>query len=189
MTDVRRLTTPLNEETARTLRAGEQVWLSGVVFTARDAAHARLLSEMDAATPEAARVCDLLRGQIVYYVGPTPALPGHAVGAAGPTTSGRMDLWAPRLLADCGLRGMIGKGQRNTAVREACSKYGAVYFAGIGGLGALYGAQITEATVVVWPELGTEAIHRLVVRDIPLLVVDDTKGNDAYEMGRMQYEG
>jgi fumarate hydratase subunit beta len=187
MDDARRLTTPLSEETIRTLRAGERVLLSGVIYTARDAAHARLVRELSSTAGNRGSICDLFHGQVVYYVGPTPARPGHPIGAAGPTTSGRMDIWAPPLIAECGLLGMIGKGARNAVVRDACQRYGAVYFGAVGGLGALYGVQVKTAEVVAWPELGTEAVHRLVVRDLPLLVVNDTVGGDAYEMGREQY--
>lgn len=175
--------TPFTLAAARDLRAGTQVRLSGVILTGRDTAHRRLfeLLERGEALPVS------LLDAIIFYVGPTPAPPGAPIGAAGPTTSGRMDAYAPRLIADCGLRGMIGKGARNETVRQACQEHGAVYFGAIGGLGALLGRCVTAAEVVAYPDLGPEAIYRLTVRDFPLLVVNDTYGGDAYREGRARY--
>lgn len=177
------ISTPFTEDMARWLRVGDSVLLSGIILTGRDAAHRRLVELLDSGVELPVE----LRDQIIFYVGPTPAPPGRPIGAAGPTTAGRMDIYAPRLIAECGLRGMIGKGARNAAVREACSTYGAVYFGAIGGLGAVLGNCISAAEIVAYPELGPEAIYRLTVRDFPLLVVNDCYGGDTYEMGRAQW--
>ncbi len=182
--EIKLIATPFTEEMARGLRAGDAVSLSGIILTGRDAAHRRMVELLDRG--EALPV--ELRDQIIFYVGPTPAPPGRPIGSAGPTTAGRMDSYAPRIIADCGLRGMIGKGARNAAVRDACRVYGAVYFGAIGGLGALLGDCITSAEIVAYPELGPEAIYRLTVRDFPLLVVNDCHGGDAYEAGRARWE-
>jgi fumarate hydratase subunit beta len=178
-----RLTTPFREATARQLRAGEQALVTGTLLTGRDAAHRRLSELLERGAP----LPISLEDAILFYVGPTPAPPGRPLGAAGPTTAGRMDAYAPRLIADCGLRGMIGKGARNAAVRQACVTYGAVYFGAIGGLGALLGQCVTAAEIVAYADLGTEAIYRLTVRDFPVLVVNDTYGHDAYEDGRARF--
>lgn len=179
----RHLTSPFTESMARALHAGEQILFTGALLTGRDAAHRRLVSLLDAG--EALPVS--LRDEIIFYVGPTPAPPGRPIGAAGPTTAGRMDLYAPRLIADCGLRGMIGKGLRNGEVREACVTYGAVYFGAIGGLGALLGCCVTAAEIVAYPELGPEAIYRLHVREFPMVVVNDSFGHDAYVDNRKAF--
>ncbi len=177
------ITTPFSEEVARGLRAGEQVLLSGTLLTGRDAAHRRLVETLDGGEPLPVS----LREAILFYVGPTPAPPGRPIGAAGPTTAGRMDHYAPRLIAECGLRGMIGKGLRQQAVQQACRQYGAVYFGAIGGLGALLGRCVLTAEIIAYPELGPEAIYRLQVKDFPALVINDTVGGDAYLAGRAQY--
>lgn len=177
------LQTPIDATTARTLRAGDRVLLSGTVLTGRDAAHRRLTDALNRGEPLPVP----LENAILYYVGPTPAPPGRPIGAAGPTTSGRMDAYAPLLIARCGLRGMIGKGVRNAAVREACVAHGAVYFGAIGGLGALLGACITTAEVVAYPDLGPEAMYRLTVTAFPLVVVNDARGGDAYAEGRARF--
>jgi fumarate hydratase subunit beta len=173
----------LTEDRARALRAGDRVLLRGTILTGRDAAHRRLVALLDAGEPLPVD----LRDAIIYYVGPTPAPPGFPIGAAGPTTSGRMDAYAPRLMRDCGLRGMIGKGTRRPEVLEACQTYGAVYFGAIGGLAAVLGQCITAAEVVAYPDLGPEAIYRFAVHDFPLVVVNDTVGGDAYRDGRRRY--
>lgn len=176
------ITTPLSDDVVGRLRAGDKVTLSGVIYVARDAAHKRLVEALD-------RGEDLpldLRGQVIYYMGPSPAPPGRPIGAAGPTTSGRMDPYAPRLMAE-GLKGMIGKGNRSPAVREAMQKYKAVYFGAIGGAGALISQRIKEAEVIAYPDLGAEAIFRLVVEDFPLVVLNDVYGGDAYEEGKARY--
>jgi len=173
---MRRLVTPLSEEVVRSLHAGDEVLLSGVVWTGRDQAHKRLVALLDEGKPLPVE----LRDQAIYFVGPCPARPGEVIGSAGPTTSGRMDTYSPRLIADCGLRGMIGKGGRSTAVVDAMKEYGAVYFAAAGGTGALIACSIVKAEVVAFPDLGPEAIHRLEVRDLPLVVAIDSLGGDLY---------
>jgi fumarate hydratase subunit beta len=177
------LHTPFTEHSARALHAGEAVLLSGTILTGRDAAHARLVALLARGEP----LPMALRDAIIFYVGPTPPPPGRPIGAAGPTTAGRMDAYAPQLIAECGLRGMIGKGARSEAVRQACCAYGAVYFGAIGGLGALLGRCVTASEMLAYPELGPEAIYRLTVEHFPLLVVNDTHGHDAYAEGRAQY--
>jgi fumarate hydratase subunit beta len=177
------LKTPLTEAAMRSLHAGDQVLLSGELLTGRDAAHRRLIETLDRGEPLPVS----LEGQVLFYVGPTPAPPGRPIGAAGPTTAGRMDAYAPRLMRCCGLRGMIGKGSRSAAVRQACSEFGAVYFGAIGGLGALLGCCVRAAEVVAYPELGPEAIYRFTVERFPLLVVNDVYGGDAYLAGRARY--
>jgi fumarate hydratase subunit beta len=176
------ITTPLTDDVVERLRAGDKVTLSGVIYVARDAAHKRLVEALD-------RGEDLpldLQGQVIYYMGPSPAPPGRPIGAAGPTTSGRMDPYAPRLMAE-GLKGMIGKGNRSAAVREAMQKYKAVYFGAIGGAGALISQRIKEAEVIAYPDLGAEALFRLVVEEFPLIVINDIYGGDAYEEGKARY--
>lgn len=173
---MKKLTTPLDEAAVRSLHAGDRVLLSGVIWTGRDQAHKRLVALLD----EGKTLPVELRDQAIYFVGPCPARPGEVIGSAGPTTSGRMDAYSPRLIRDCGLRGMIGKGGRSAAVVEAMKEYGAVYFAAAGGAGALIAQSIVKAEVVAFPDLGTEAIHRLEVRDFPLVVAIDSFGNDLY---------
>ena len=176
-----RIDLPLNRERAAALRAGDEVLLNGVLLTGRDAAHKRLISLLE----EGAALPVDLRDQVIYYVGPCPAPPGKVIGSAGPTTSGRMDAYTPRLL-DLGLVGMIGKGLRSRSVKEAMMRNGAVYFGAIGGAAALMAQCVEQAEVVAFADLGTEAIHRLVVRDFPVFVVVDAQGNDLYETGRAQ---
>ena len=169
------LSAPLSKKDVLGLRAGDHVLLSGTAYTARDAAHRRLLENM--ARGEKAPFD--LDGAVIYYVGPTPPPPGMVIGAAGPTTSGRMDPYAPRLHA-LGLAATIGKGRRNEAVREALRRYGAVCFGATGGAGALLSRHITAAEITAYPDLGTEAIRRLTLRDFPLLVLYDAHGGDAF---------
>lgn len=173
---------PLTEEVIKDLRAGDNVLLTGVIYVARDTAHKRMIEALDSGQPLPFDI----RGQTVYYMGPSPARPGQVIGAAGPTTSGRMDSFSPRLL-EIGLKGMIGKGNRSTAVREAVQKYGAVYFAAIGGAGALIAKSIKKNEVVAYPELGAEAVLKLEVEDFPVTVIDDIYGNDLYEEGKAKY--
>jgi fumarate hydratase subunit beta len=180
--EVIRLTTPLSDGDVVRLKAGDQVRLSGTLFTARDAAHARLSERLEAGQPLPIDV----RGQVIYYVGPTPPRPGMIIGSAGPTTGGRMDRYTPRLLA-LGLKGMIGKGHRSQPVREALKQHRAVYFGAVGGAGALLSKYIRAAEIVAYEDLGTEAIRRLVVEDFPVLVIDDAHGNDLYEDGMKRY--
>jgi fumarate hydratase subunit beta len=176
------LTTPLADDDVVRLKAGDRVRLFGVLLTGRDAAHKRLIEALDAGQPLPVDV----RGQIIYYVGPTPPPPGMVIGSAGPTTGGRMDRYAPRLMA-LGLKGMIGKGHRSPPVRDAMREHKCVYFGAVGGAGALLSRFITAAEVVAYADLGTEAIRRLTVEDFPVIVVDDTHGNDLYEEGVKQW--
>ncbi len=180
--DIRRLTTPLADVDLEKLRAGDQVRLSGYVLTARDAAHKRLCDLIDAGQSLPINV----NGQVIYYVGPTPPRPGTVIGSAGPTTGGRMDSYAPKLMR-LGLKGMIGKGARSLAVREAMQQWKCVYFGAIGGAGALLSQHIKSAEVLAYDDLGTEAIRRLIIEDFPLIVINDVYGNDVYEEGRRLY--
>jgi fumarate hydratase subunit beta len=167
---------PLTESAARTFCAGEEVLLSGVVYTARDAAHRRFVEALD----EGKELPFPVEGATFYYTGPAPAAPGRIIGPAGPTTSYRMDNAAPRLLS-LGVRGMIGKGNRGPAVVEAMKRYGAVYFCAIGGAGALLAECITSCEVIAYSDLGTEAVRRLIVKDFPVTVAIDSRGNNLYE--------
>ena len=180
--DVKRIRAPFDEATARSLRAGDRVLISGTILAARDAAHKRLTEAL--ARGEKLPV-DLL-GQVVYYVGPSPASPGHVIGSAGPTTSGRMDAYTPRLL-DLGLACMIGKGKRSEAVKQSVVKNSAVYLAAIGGAGALMAGSVQSCEVIAWPDLGCEAVRKLVVKDFPLTVLLDTHGGDLYQSGPAAY--
>lgn len=177
------LKTPLNEEEIKNLRSGDQVLLNGTIYTARDAAHKRLL--------EVIKIGDALpfelEGQVIYYVGPTPAKPGMSIGSAGPTTSYRMDPFTPPLI-ERGLKGMIGKGARGLMVKKSMHDKKAVYFAAIGGAGALMAKSVQSAEIVAYPESGTEAIRRLIVKDMPLIVVNDVHGGDLYEEGLDTYK-
>jgi len=179
---MKRITTPLTEETVAGLRAGDQVLITGTIYVARDAAHKRLAALLE----EGKELPFDPRGQIIYYMGPSPARPGRVVGAAGPTTSGRIDPYTPALLR-AGLKGMIGKGNRSPEVRRAIQEYRAVYFAAIGGAGALISRSITASEVVAYPELGAEALLRMQVEDFPAIVVNDIYGGDAYEEGKRTY--
>jgi len=182
-TEPKRVFAPLDEAAARELRAGEAVLLSGTIITGRDAAHKRMVELIESGR----ELPFVIAGQVIYYVGPSPAPPGRPIGAAGPTTSYRMDAYAP-LLIQHGLRGMIGKGARSEAVKKAMMDHGAVYFAGVGGAGALISRCIKQAEVVAWEELGAEAVRRLVVEDMPLIVATDCLGNDLYITGRAKYQ-
>ncbi len=166
---------PLTKEIAKTLKAGNLIKLSGVIYTARDAAHKRLIERLEANEP----LPFDLKDSIIYYVGPTPEKPGAVIGSAGPTTSYRMDAYTPTLL-DLGLRGMIGKGPRNSLVIDAMKRNDAVYFAAVGGAAALLALHIKEAEVIAFDDLGTEAIRRLVVEDFPVIVATDCHGNSLY---------
>ncbi len=169
------LTTPFEKEKLKTLKAGDAVLISGEIFSARDEAHKR----MDEALNRGEELPFCLKGTAVYYMGPSPARPGQVIGSAGPTTSGRMDRYTPRLL-DLGLSAMIGKGKRSEEVREAMKRNGAVYFAAVGGAGALLSRCILSSEVIAYEDLGTEAIRRLEVRDFPCIVVFDAAGHDRY---------
>ncbi len=176
------LETPLSENDVTSLKIGDRVLLNGVLYTARDAAHKRLVELLERGKP----LPFDLEGQVIYYVGPSPAAPGRPVGAAGPTTSYRMDAYAPLLIRH-GLRGMIGKGARNDAVKEAMQRYKAVYFAAIGGAGALMARSIVSAEVIAYPELGPEAVRRLEVKNFPVIVANDVHGGDLYQEGIRLY--
>ena len=177
-----RINAPLTREAAKQLRAGDSCLISGVIYTARDAAHKRLC-ELVAAGKELPME---MKDSIIYFVGPTPAKPGQAIGSAGPTTSYRMDAYSPTLIAE-GLTGMIGKGKRGSEVVEAMKTYGAVYFGAIGGCGALLSKCIKKAEIVAYEDLGAEAIRRLEVEDFPAVVIIDSLGNNLYEAGRESY--
>ena len=175
---VKTIQLPLTQRDARSLRAGETVLLSGTIYTGRDAAHKRLIQLLDEGKPLPIDVKD----QVIYYVGPAPASPGHAVGSAGPTTSYRMDPYAPRLI-ELGLSGMIGKGKRDQAVIDAMKKYVAVYFGAVGGAAALISRSIKKSEVVCYEDLGSEAIHRFEIENFPVIVLIDSEGNNLYETG------
>jgi len=177
-----KLVPPLTDADVEQLEMGDRVLVSGVVYTARDAAHKRLVDLLAAGKPLPVD----LKGQILYYVGPSPARPGRVIGAAGPTTSYRMDSYTPTLL-QLGLKAMIGKGRRSPEVIAAMVAHKAVYLGATGGAGALISQCIKEAEVVAFPELGPEAIHRLVVEDLPTMVINDCRGRDLYEMGVKKY--
>jgi fumarate hydratase subunit beta len=177
-----KLRTPFSEKDAQALRSGDEVLLSGIVYTARDAAHERLAALLDGSRPLPVD----LRGQVIYYCGPTPARPGRPIGSAGPTTASRMDSYTPKLIA-YGVRGMIGKGRRSPEVREAIKRHLAIYFGAVEGTAALLGQRVQEARVVAFPDLGSEALHRLVIEDFPVVVVNDTVGGDLYQEGLKRY--
>jgi fumarate hydratase subunit beta len=173
---------PLTDEVIAKLRAGDRVLINGVIYVARDAAHKLMVESLERGESLPFDV----KGQIVYYMGPSPAKPGQAIGAAGPTTSGRMDAYAPKLMAE-GLKGMIGKGTRTPAVKDAMKRYKAVYMAAIGGAGALISKAIKKSGLVAYGELGAEAILRLEVEDFPVVVINDIYGGDLYTEGKAQY--
>jgi len=183
MGDSIRLKTPLSGGDVSGLRSGDRVTISGILYTARDAAHKRLIDLLD----QGKALPIPLEGQVIYYVGPSPAPPGRVIGAAGPTTSYRMDPYAPRLM-ELGLKGMIGKGKRSQEVKDAMTKYKAVYMAAIGGAGALMAQAIKEVEIVAYEDLGPEAIRRIRVDNLPVIVVNDTLGNDLYVEGQKLYQ-
>jgi fumarate hydratase subunit beta len=172
-----KLSTPLTIEKVKSLKAGDQVAISGIIYTGRDAAHKRLVAALDA---NQELPCNL-QDAIIYFVGPCPAKPGKVIGSAGPTTSGRMDAYSPRLIKDCQLRGMIGKGNRSTAVIDAMKEFGCVYFAATGGAAALIAKSIKTAEVIAYHDLGAEAIYRLEVEDFPAVVAIDSEGKSLYK--------
>lgn len=177
------LRAPLNQEQLDSLKSGDEVFISGTVYTARDAAHKRMIEMIERGEPLPFDI----RGQIIYYVGPCPAAPGKVIGSAGPTTSGRMDAYAPKLI-EMGLKGMIGKGARSKEVVDAIKKYGSVYFGATGGAAALIASCIKKAEVIAFEDLGTEAVRKLEVENMPCTVIIDTQGNDLYVLGRAKYE-
>lgn len=182
LTDPIYLEVPYNRETAKNLRAGDYVYLTGTIYTARDAAHKR----MDETLDKGGKLPFDIEGNVIYYMGPSPAREGRVIGSAGPTTASRMDKYAPRLI-DLGLAGMIGKGKRSEAVRDAIIKNGAVYFAAVGGAGALLSKAIKSSEVIAYDDLGTEAIRRLTVENFPVVVVMDSLGNNLYETAIEEY--
>ena len=182
VTMVKKVTLPLTDETLKDLRAGDNVLLSGIIYVARDAAHKRMVEALEQGKPLPFDI----RGQTIYFMGPSPAKPGQVIGSAGPTTSGRMDSYSPRLIVE-GLKGMIGKGMRSQAVKDAMKKYKAVYFAAIGGAGALISKSIKKSEVIAYEELGAEAVRRLEVEDFPVTVINDIYGGDLYQEGKAKY--
>ncbi|MEA4816089.1 MAG: Fe-S-containing hydro-lyase [Lachnospiraceae bacterium] len=173
---------PLDKKTAKSLKAGDKVLLTGIIYTARDAAHKRLLEEYG----KTGQMPFDIKNATIYYAGPSPAKPGEVSGAIGPTTSGRMDAYAPQLM-DMGLTGMIGKGLRNAEVKEAIKRNGAVYFAATGGAGALLANAVKSMKIVAYEDLGAEAIRELYVEDFPAIVVMDSYGGNLYETERQKY--
>ena len=168
---------PFTKEKMKELRVGDYVYISGIIYTARDAAHKRMYESLH----KGEEIPLDLKDNILYYMGPSPARKGRPIGSAGPTTSSRMDKYAPDLM-DLGQTGMIGKGKRNQAVKDSIVKNGAVYFAAVGGAGALLSKSIVSSEVVAYEDLGTEAIRKLMVKDFPVIVVIDSEGNDLYEL-------
>ncbi|MBI2288218.1 MAG: Fe-S-containing hydro-lyase [Chloroflexi bacterium] len=179
---VKKVRLPLTDETLAELKAGDQVSLTGVIYVARDAAHKRMSDALDRGEPLPFDI----REQTIYYMGPAPAKPGQVIGSAGPTTSGRMDAFSPRLIAQ-GLKGMIGKGMRSPAVKDAIKKHKAIYLASVGGAAALISKSIKKSEVIAYKELGAEAILRLEVKDFPAIVINDIYGGDLYQEGKTKY--
>lgn len=174
---------PLSDDDARSLQSGDYVYLTGTIYTARDAAHKRMYEALS----KGEKLPMDMKNNVIYYMGPSPAREGRAIGSAGPTTASRMDKYAPSLL-DLGLKGMIGKGKRSQEVKDAIIRNGAVYFAAVGGAGALLSRSIVASEVIAYDDLGTEAIRRLEVKDFPVIVVIDTQGNNLYETAIAEYK-
>lgn len=174
---------PVSDEDAKGLRAGDYVYISGTIYTARDAAHKRMYEALNNGEPLPID----MKNNIIYYMGPSPAREGRPIGSAGPTTASRMDKYAPKLL-DLGLKGMIGKGKRSDAVKDAIIRNGAVYFAAVGGAGAILSKCIIESEVIAYDDLGTEAIRKLKVENFPVIVVIDSEGNNLYETAIEEYK-
>lgn len=179
---VKKIMLPLTEETLAGLKTGDNILLTGTIYVGRDAAHKRMVEALEQGKPLPFDV----KGQIIYFMGPSPARPGRPIGSAGPTTSGRMDSYSPRLIAE-GLKGMIGKGMRSQEVKDVMKKYQVVYLAAIGGAAALISQTIKKSEVIAYPELGAEAIRRLEVEDFPATVVNDIYGGDLYQEGKARY--
>jgi len=179
---IKKIEAPLTEQMVKNLHSGDQVLLSGVIYTARDAAHRRLIELIEQGKP----LPFDLNGSVIYYVGPSPAPPGFVIGAAGPTTSSRMDPYAP-VLIEKGMKGMIGKGQRSEELIKIMKEKTAVYFGATGGAAALISKSIVEAQIIAFEDLGTEAVRRLVVKDMPLVVINDCYGNDLYKEGKLKW--
>lgn len=178
----RRIQAPMSKEDARKLKVGDYVYITGTIYTARDAAHKRMYEALE----RGEKLPLEMTGNVIYYMGPSPAREGRPIGSAGPTTASRMDKYAPSLL-DMGLIGMIGKGKRTDAVKEAIVRNGAVYFAAVGGAGALLSKSITRSEVIAYDDLGTEAIRRLEVENFPVIVVIDSNGHNLYETAIEEY--
>ena len=183
MAQSKKVNLPLSEETLKELKAGDNLLLSGTMYVGRDAAHKRMVEAMEQGKPLPIDI----KGETIYFMGPSPARPGRPIGSAGPTTSGRMDAYSPRLIAQ-GLKGMIGKGSRSEAVKDAMVKYKAVYLGTIGGAGALISRSIKKAEVVAYEELGAEALLRLEVENFPVTVINDIYGGDLYQDGKAKYQ-
>ncbi len=177
------ITVPYDEKTARELRSGDYVYITGTIYTARDAAHKRMYEALE----QGKELPFDVKNSVIYYMGPSPAREGRPIGSAGPTTASRMDKYTPSLL-DLGLKGMIGKGKRTDAVRQAIIRNGAVYFAAVGGAGALLSKAILSSEVIAYDDLGTEAIRKLTVKDFPAIVVIDSEGNNLYETAIEAYQ-
>ena len=173
---------PIDEKTLENLKAGDQVFITGIIYVGRDAAHKRMVEALDQGKPLPFDI----KGQTIYYMGPSPAKPGQPIGSAGPTTSGRMDAYSPRLLGE-GLKAMIGKGMRSQPVKDAIKRYKAVYLAAIGGAGALISKSIKKSEVIAYKELGAEALLRLEVENFPATVINDIYGGDLYQEGQAKY--
>jgi len=179
----KKVTLPLTDEVLKDLKAGNNLLLTGVIYAARDAAHKRMIEALDQGKPLPFDI----KGATIYYMGPTPARSGRIIGSAGPTTSGRMDVYAPRLIAE-GLKGMIGKGSRSSAVKDAMMEHKAVYLGAIGGAGAIVSKSIKRSEVIAYEELGAEALRRLEVENFPVTVVNDIYSGDLYEEGKSKYQ-
>ena len=179
----RTITAPIDRETLKSLHAGDYVYISGTIYTARDAAHKRMIETLD----EGRELPLDLEDNVIYYMGPSPAREGRPIGSAGPTTASRMDKYTPRLL-DLGMGAMIGKGKRSQAVIDAIVRNGAVYFAAVGGAGAILSKCIKESEVIAYDDLGTEAIRKLTVENMPMIVVIDSEGNNLYETAVKEYQ-
>lgn len=180
--EMKKIKTPLDDSIIEQLKAGEKVFLSGYIYTARDAAHKRFIDALG----EGGKLPFDIENQVIYYCGPSPAPPGRVIGACGPTTSSRMDAHSPKLIS-LGLKGMIGKGKRSQAVKDAIRQYKAVYFGATGGAGALLSKSVISSEVIAYEDLGPEAVVRLGIVDMPLFVINDIYGNDLYESGAAQY--
>jgi fumarate hydratase subunit beta len=181
--EIKRITTPLTDDMIEKLKAGEKVFLSGYIYTARDSAHKRFIEALNKGENLPVEIKD----QVIYYCGPSPAPPGKVIGACGPTTSSRMDAYAPTLIS-MGLKGMIGKGKRMQSVKDALKQYKSVYFGATGGAGALLSKCVLSSEIIAYDELGPEAVRKLEVKDLPLFVINDIYGNDLYDAGMQKYK-
>ena len=178
----KKITSPFSDKTIADLKAGDQVLISGVMYVGRDSAHKRLVEAMN----KGDKLPFDVKGQVIYYMGPSPTKPGNVIGSAGPTTSGRMDAYTPRML-EAGLKGMVGKGLRTKDVKDAIKKYKGVYLASVGGAAALIAKSIVKSEIIAYEELGPEALLRIEVKDFPAIVINDMYGGDLYEEGKAKY--